>query len=317
MTRFKSSAFAQYLATAVAMIGLSQVAQAEDGSKWGGFFDAGFTLSGPQGVDPTVLRDAALYFNSTSGSTSFTFDMPFTAVTPGSNDLLIGFNKAQAYVKHSYSNGANWTLGQFDGIFGRERNDTVDLFFANQGALYASQPVTNTGIGVGYDLSKTMGVQVYASGSNGEGTSSLGDKPEFGAKLAMSGDYNIGVGGYYQKVTDTTKLLYTNLTVGTKMAGMDLGFEATYAKSGDSDAGMGFSLNGTTKVMGDIEGGIRAQYLSKIADFKEMELTAGLRQKMGQNLTVKANYTYDSTTATDGATAVTDHSGVIAAVYGF
>lgn len=315
MTRFKSSAFAQYFATAVAMIGLGQVAVADE--KWSGYFDTGFDISGPQGEDPTLLRGGQIRFMSSSGSSMFQFDMPFAPISNDSTDLKVGFNTAQAFVKHSYGNGVSWTLGQFDGIFGHERNDTVDLFFADHGALYSTQPVVNTGLAVGYELSKSMSLSAYATGSNGEGTTSLGDKPEFGAKLNMDMGVDLGVGGYYQKLTDTTKIMYLNATAGHKVAGIDLGLEVSYAKAGDADAGLGYCLTGTTKVWGELEGGVRAEMLNKFDNHKEMEITAGVRQAMGKNLTVKANYVFDSVTATDGATAVTDHSGVVAAVYGF
>jgi hypothetical protein len=57
--------------------------------------------------------------------------------------------------------------------------------------------------------------------------------------------------------------------------------------------------------------------LSKFGNHQDLEATAGVRHMMDKNLAVKVNYVYDSATATDGADAVVDHSGVVAAVYGF
>jgi len=319
MTRLKSSTFAKYLAVAVAVIGSAQIAGAADGATVGGFLDAGFPISGG---DPTIIRDGAVYFGHTSGNTSFKLDLPFRLAggTVANNDMLIGFDKAQAFFSHTYSNGAGWRMGQFDGIFGLERNDTVDNFFVNQGVLYAfTQPRTNTGIEGSYKITDSIKVQAYVSGTNNLGAAELGLHPEFGAKASLSGAINIGLGGWFRTVNADTSAMYLNLTADTKLAGIDLGVEGAYQKAGDADAKMSFGVMGNTDIMDKLAAGIRAQYLMDqlAAGSSQMEATAGVRYQMDKNLNLKANYVFSSTTAADGADAVSDHAGQVAAVYGF
>jgi len=294
MTRFKSSTFVQYLATAVAVIASAQLASAADeGAKVGGFVDAGFTISNPSGRDPLVVQDGALYFSHKAGSSMFMLDLPFSSY-PGESSITPGLGKAQAYVKHSYSSGFSWRLGQFDGIFGLERNDTVDLFFARQGALYnRSQPATNAGVEVAYSLGDSLGLQAYASGENDNGNNEIGSRPEFGAKVAYTGGLNVGLGGYYRKVSATAKALYGNLTVDTKIGDAGVGVEGSYYKAGEGEAQIGFGGNATFGLTDSIEAGVRGQYLSKFVAHQETELTAGLRFKMDKNLNVKVNYVFD------------------------
>ncbi len=320
MTRFKSSAFVQYLAVAVAVIGSAQIAGAADTSV-GGFLDAGFPISGAAG-DPSIIRDGAIYFGHTSGNTTFKFDMPFQMAggAVANNDMLIGFDKAQAFFSHTYSNGAGWRMGQFDGIFGLERNDTVDNFFVNQGTLFTyTQPRTNTGIEGSYKITDSIKAQAYVSGVNNNGGSKIGSRPEFGGKVSLSGDFNVGLGGWFRAVNDDTSAMYLNLTADTKLAGFNLGVEGAYQKAGEADAKMSFGVMGNTNVMDKLDAGVRAQYLMDqiAAGSTQMEATAGVRYMMDKNLSVKANYVFGSTTAAEGADSVTDHSGQVAAVYGF
>jgi len=320
MTRFKSSTFVKYLATAVALIGSIPFAGAADGTTVGGFLDAGFAISGPKGVDPTIIRDGALYFNHAAGNSSFKFDMPFQAGGTDNNDLLVGFDKAQVYLSHTYASGAAWRMGQFDSIFGLERNDTIDNFFVDQGVIYAlTQPKTNTGVEASYKISDMLKAQAYVSGARDSGGEDLGTRPEFGAKVSMSGEYNVSLGGWYKKVAADTNAMYLNLAADTKLAGLNLGAEAVYQKAGDTDAKMSFGVMGDTNVMENMDAGIRAQYLmDQVADgSSQLQATAGVRYKMDKNLSVKANYVFDTTTAATGATSVTDHSGQLAAVFGF
>lgn len=314
MTRFKSSAFAQYLATAAAVIGLGQVAQAED-TRWSGYVDAGYSISGVSGADALSVRDGALYFSNKSGGTSFMFDLPFSG-TNGSSDFVLGKNKVQAYLRHDYL-GFNWRVGQFDGIFGLERNDTVDLFFSGQGALYATQPGVLTAIEAGYGLSGGLGATVYVGGAHDQGGLDSGDHPEVGGKLTLDGKLKVGVGGHYRKVSDTTNAMYLNATAETSMGDLNLGVEGTYTKAGSADAAFGGSAMATLPLFGHYKAGVRAQYLSKFTDDKQMQVTVGAHRVVDKSLTVKADYTLDRVTATAGADATTDHSGVISAVYGF
>jgi len=304
------------IAAALVIAGGIQVAHAEEGTKIGGFVDAGVVVSGPSAADAISVRDGAIYFNHMAGQSQFLFDLPFSLKT-SSNDFNLAKNKAQAFIKHSYSGGIGWRLGQFDGIFGLERNDTVDLAFVTQGALFSSQAATHTAVEGSYKITDSLGVQVYVGGASSQGGANSGSRPEYGAKLTLSGDVKVGLGGSFRKVATSTNLLYVNGTVETKVADFNLGAEGTYTKAGTADAAIGGGLSAIREIMGSVDGAVRAQYLSKFTNAKELQVTAGVRVRMEKNLNFKANYVLDNATAVTGGTAVTDHSAQFAAVYGF
>jgi len=316
MTRYKSSVVVKYLASVAAVIGAVGSAQAEDGTKIGGFVDVGYLYNSDNTSDALRVNDGAVYLNHNAGKSSFTFDMPFS-LKSGSNDFYLGLNKGQAFVRHAYGNGIGWRFGQFDGIFGLERNDTVNLVFATQGRLYATQAKTHAALEGSYAISDSLNLQLYVGGANSRGGKDSEDRPEMGGKVTLSGPFNVGVGGYFRKVADDTSMVYGNATVETKLFGVQLGAEASVAKAGEGDLALGGAVTGSYNVMTDLDAAVRANYLSKFDDHQNLEITAGVRYAMDKNLAMKLNYTLDNTTSTEGATAEMDHTARLAAVFGF
>jgi len=316
MTRYKSSAFVKYLATVAAVIGASTIAQADEGTKFGGFVDAGYTYNGEDGVDAMRVRDGAFYMNHNAGNSSFTFDLPFS-VSNGSNDFAIGKNRGQAFMKHTYASGMGWRFGQFDGIFGLERNDRVNVFFADQGALYSTQAKTHLALEGSYAISDSLSAQLYVGGAHSQGGANSENRPEVGARVSLGGDYKIAVGGSFRKVADDTSMIYGNVTAEGSLMGVGLGIEASVQKAGEGDMALGGGVTATYAVMGDMEAGVRAQYLSKFEAHQQLQGTAGVRYKMTKNINAKLNYVFDQTTQNEGGEGATTHSGVLAATFGF
>ncbi len=139
---------------AVELALLPHEAEVRPAFKFGGFIDGQLTLVNKDFIATRgfTLNDAALYLEKDFGrGLSAVVDLPFS--TPdGATNNSFGFaaNKAQAYAH--YTNGALMgRFGQFDTIFGVEKNDSRDRFFSDVGVVKGFvEPLTHTGLMVGF-----------------------------------------------------------------------------------------------------------------------------------------------------------------------
>jgi hypothetical protein len=291
-------------------------AQASDATQFSGFTDAQWTFG--EGTSGASIADGAVRMSKSLGEGSINVDIPFSlSLVANSNDFNLGQDKAQAYISYKYANGLSWRLGQWDGIFGLERNDSPDFQFTRHGALWGVQAKTHTGLMVGYALSDKMNVDVYVAGVADQGstntsTDSIGDTlPELGAKFSMSGDLRLSLGASYAKVASDLANLYINGTAGMAFGALDLGLDIQAKKSGnEGDLGLGAGVTGIYGVSDSLKASIRAQYLSNINPDNTIEVTVGPQYDMTKDLRVKVDYTLTSSGGTS-------HSGAVAAVYSF
>src|SRR5262249_40361750 len=94
-----------------------------------------------------TLNDGALYVGRNHQNNEFLIDLAFSGTNvPNPNNipnvnrggaspsnLMVSDSKTQVYIGHKYANSIFWRVGQFDGLYGYEANDTRELFFSNQG----------------------------------------------------------------------------------------------------------------------------------------------------------------------------------------
>jgi hypothetical protein len=304
----------------VSSLAIVSAAQAEDGFKAGGFVDP--QLQYTQGVGASaVMNDGAIYMSKSLGDGTATIDLAFGdfqfskfvgLAIPGGNvsisEGLFGTTataKSQAFVAYKYSNGFNWKFGQFDGIFGFERNDTVDSLFSAQGGVFTLQPKVHQALLVGYELSKSLGVQAYVGGSDGSGlarTTGSGN-PQIGAKVSFIDAFRLGVGGYMETGRDAAEAeagtMFLNATAGMNFGDISLDAEYSMDNSGvdgvDATTGVGVYAGYT---MGDNK--IMARWTS-VGDV--MGITVGPNFGMTKDLAVKINVNYDINSATEVNTA--------------
>ena len=296
----------------------SSAAHAHETTKFSGFADAQWRLG--TGTVGASIADGAIRVSRTLGEGLVNVDIPFSlSSTATSNDFNVGQDKAQAFVHYKYSNGLSWRLGQWDGIFGLERNDSPDFQFTGHGTLWTNlQPKTHMGLMLGYELSDKMGVNLYAAGVADQGSTNTsttaisgGALPEVGAKFSMSGDFRASVGGSLAKASSSLTNLYVNATGGITLGALDLGLDVQAKKSGNSGTlGLGAGLTGIYGISETIKGSIRAQYLSNVLTSNTIEVTVGPQVDMTKDLRVKLDYTLTS----NGSLA---HQGAVAAVHSF
>lgn len=153
-----------YLAMGILFAG--SVASAE-GVKVGGFVAPAFMWT--KGTANTfAVPDGAIYLSHSMDMAEVMVDVPFSLTSATGNALALGGSKAQAYISHKWENGLSWKLGQFDGIYGYARNDMANWAFAQDSLLRSNfQPITHTGLLLGYSFSDMLGLNIlFANPAN-------------------------------------------------------------------------------------------------------------------------------------------------------
>ena len=125
------------------------------------------------------IEEAALYALAEGNDFSLFLDLPLSREEVNSvsntNELVLGEDRAQAYLKLLLKNNINLIMGQFDSPYGVEANDSKDRLFAKTGLLYDHAiPVTHTGVSLEATMDQVMWKLLVAN-SNNKG--SLGSSP--------------------------------------------------------------------------------------------------------------------------------------------
>jgi hypothetical protein len=288
--------------------------------KINGFADGQLEYTKEQASRGFFLNDAALYVTAGGEKVSLFVDLPFSGGT-ANNDFSVGTGKAQAYVTLKPANGFEFSMGQFDTIYGLELNDTKDVVFTSQGLVFAAAlPTTHQGAMVAYS---TQGVTVKALVSNPNNQGILNDNnPEYGAQVSYAhGDqFNLALGylAHNQRGAAGTDTL-VNFVAGANFGMINVGAEVDYNKVGDADAAYGYLGQIVAEANQELSFGVRGEWLKRFTNYQAMQFTFGPQFKPADydGLTVKADYTWTSTEATKGATKDKEHTVALAAVYAF
>lgn len=267
------------------------------------------------------LKDAALYGSHEEGNASFFFDIPFSTAGSTSNaNFNIGTSKGQAFVNWEFSPGMSFKLGQFDTIFGFEQNDGADIRFTQQGRVYADTlPVVHSGLV--FDFNSTMwNFKLLFAAPNNAGvvnsTTSPNNNLDYGLKLGWASDmYRASIGGRYTKTSGLNDWLVSTL-IGATINLWDIDLELDFKRgAAATETGMGAMLQVLHHCNEKWEAGIRGEYLSKLTNNSEFQITAGPQFKISDSFKIKTDYTFNSSKATSGSTAKSKHTGIIAAVF--
>jgi hypothetical protein len=313
---------------------------ADDGLKVGGFVDPQLIYRDVGTTETemsfqSVLNDGAVYFSKSLGEGSVSLDLAFGDIqfseyntAPAGVGLFgtSGTAKSQAFVAYKYSNGISWKFGQFDGIFGHERNDTVDVFFASQGQVFTLQPRVHQALLVGYDVSSALAVHAYVGGSDGSGWArrpTVGQgNAQIGAKVAYNDAFRVSLGGWMEseRFAADAAAMFINVMAGMDFGDLSLDVEYDMLNTGVDGADaqtaigayVGYSLGETTK--------LGARFTTNTND-SDADAEAGTTQisvgpsfAMTKDLNVKVNLNYNMFEA-DGVDAQV--SGALAATYRF
>jgi hypothetical protein len=274
--------------------------------KFASFFDVRYT-NFTVNHDPNIssgnpesgfgLEDAALYANYEKGNVSVVadvairrskdYDLNSGATKPNqssNNNLAIGVDKSQLYLRYKVSPSLVFDFGQFDTIYGVELNDSKDRVFGKAGLVYDNTlPVTHAGFMFEYTFAGNYYLKSFIANPNNKGTfgssTSGDDTAEAGAGLGFANDnFHAQVGYMARRINKASGVGKSNRTlvdtfIGGIIGKFSLDFEMalltdpsknTLTASDASDkekAGEAYLSLLTYKFTPDFQVGIRFEYL--------------------------------------------------------
>ncbi len=306
----------------VAMIALFAQGVLAAETKVGGFVDGQYQWQQKmkEGRQAFNIYDAALYVSHEMDNTRVMVDLPLNP----SNASLFNSGKSQLYVAHKTSFGLDLTLGRFDTIYGTELNDSADIRFTRFGLIQSTVlPVTHTGLLGAYELAPSLMLRAMVTNESLDTTFSdtnnnQGGNMQFGAQLAFAPKpYRLSAGFLTKKVGDNTGM-FINLMAGGDIGDFALDFEFDTLKQAvaGAETGIGLLAQVAYNFNQSLSAGIRGEMTDKVAAVgtKQYKLTVGPQYKLTKAMTLKADYTFDSTKPSGGSS--TNNSTVaLAAVY--
>ncbi len=325
----------RYLLTAFAAILVSSVSYAD--TKVGGFADAQFQYLGGNDNNAAtkafVVNDGALYFSHEAGNSSVMIDVPFAISSE--SELAIGGAHTQAYVSQKMGS-VTFSLGQMDSFYGFESNDSAQNRFAmDTGLAHALSPQSHLGASAKYSAGALGLNLVLAQGNHFAGARDMmlaqgqpgaplqGDNPaapdednmEYGAELTYGADmWNVSA-GYFKGEVDGQSSSYMEAQLGFSMGqlGVTVGYNSRDMNMGDSAnvmyANLGYTVNDEWSL------GFRGEMAKNNGYASETQFTFGPSHKYSSNLTVRADFTYNSRELAEGAEKVNSNSVLLAGVY--
>jgi hypothetical protein len=303
-------------------------------TKLGGFVDVQYKWQKNHDLNTgAVINDGAIYLSHSTGGSELVIDLPFAfgvvtnAPDPDINNaLILGNSKSQAYIAHSFGQ-SRIQLGQFDTIYGVERNDAPDIFFTNQGILYSRMtPRTHTGALLSHAIGQ-MNVKLLAANSTagiGDTGAQLGGKGEYGASLEYAdATFRAAVGYLTGRIVTLPgeSRNFTDLRVGTTMGRFDLDIEYSLEKIASNDQGTGLAVFPVYRFSDHLALGVRFEQLKKVEPLiaapleSEESLTIGLQHHVNNALALKTDFT--EIKKNDGTVTTKDQLWAFSAVYKF
>ncbi len=255
--------------------------------------------------------EGAVYLGASDAGVEAKLDLPLT-LTAGKN-FAVGIDKAQAYVAQKLDGGFRWKVGQWDTTFGYELNDSVDVFFSQQGLVFSVNPVVHTGLLLGYDFNPELSLNVYAATPADSGPVAHGVDPQFGAQVVYVGAFRAAAGAL--KMPDN---LYADVVIGKDFGDLALDAEYNVTRVPKHDAQMGYLLHATYAVNPTVKAGVRAELLSRSSSaYRTVGATVGPHIKLTGAAVLKVNYQFTQVTVTEGDDAEIGHAAFVDAVYRF
>ena len=189
---------------------------------------------GPGGKNSFRVHEGALYIKKDGEIHTVFIDLPFAHATGQTNDFNFAQEKAQAYIQRNDFYGMNFRFGQFDTIYGFDKNDSADLTFTRSTDNFVKDflPVTHIGLLTTWVLGDWAidfligNSNQYAENGAGDGSFSTDrdESPELGLKFSWGQEiYNFHLGVLYNG-TEGDDFEYADDTI------YDLGFGANWGK---------------------------------------------------------------------------------------
>ena len=276
------------------------------------------------------IYDGSVFASKELGNGLGYVNLPFSGGL-ATNSFSLATVKAEAYASYKYDFGVKWTLGQFATPFGYEGNNTWGLRFSEYSLLKNAMPLTHTGFMAGY-TSGSIEIKGLISNPINKGTR-VGTNFEAGGLVRYTHDALWVQGGFLGFSTGGEMQTLINATFGGKWdkLGVDIDFLMTKLPVAGAETGIGFQGNLGYDINSSWAAGLRAEFLSKVANLYTtgalaalgittgtvFAVTAGPQAKLTDDMKVKLDFTMMSSKATSGASSTTSTMGTLAALYKF
>jgi hypothetical protein len=259
-----------------------------------------------------TLNDGALYLSKEfSRGVSAMIDLPF-ASTVAATGTSIGFGASRAQAYLNYVTGpVQVKFGQYDSIFGYERNDSRDRFFADAGIIKSNLlPATHVGLMGGYSFGA---VTLRGQLTNQHDTSTMANSnAELGLQARFDGEPAFAAAGltYSDQKNVSGSNMLIDVMAGVKMNQFTGGVYFDDVKTAGVDKhATGFGAQGSYNVSTDLGVGGRVEYASDFSDLatgtpaavkNEFLISAGPSYRWMQDLTLRADADVASITPVTG-----------------
>jgi hypothetical protein len=267
-----------------------------------------------------IINDGAVYFAHKSDKVAALVDLPFAykaADITKSASFSLAERGAQAYVDWMPYDLWTLRLGQFDAIHGFESADAKDRIFSRGGLVSGMAASTHTGFMNQFNWNKFTG-RVYVANTASQGRTA-GDNYEYGWQVLYTPAewFRLNAGHRMTKiVAGTTNDM--DLVLGTTFGKYLLDVEVAYNKLPGTDAGIGFLVHESYGLTDALTLAVRFEYLKKVTGlFSQMQVTAGPQYALSKALSVKTDYSFNTTKVINGGTSVKGHTVALGGVYNF
>lgn len=295
-------------------------------TKVNGFVDAQFRWAENDNANSGYrINDAALILTHTKGKASLTIDLPFGMSSNTNNNFNVAQDKAQAFITINHS-GSQFTMGQFDTIYGFEANDSKDVFFNSAGVLANGVlRTTHTGIMASRDWSSMISTKLLVANSKNRGANGPGQSPEYGLQVGLNFGAMYANLGYLTFARDNdTEHKFAELMAGGKFGDWKVDFEydmiedTANKNNADLDKGSNLLLNIRHDCHEKFNTAFRYVMTDKMANaYSQTNMTLGINYFIEDTTTLKFDIGQSETEATKGATKAKATYGAVALVYGF
>lgn len=273
-----------------------------------GYGDARYSVN-TSNFNATGFRfvEGAVYLKAGDDKASIMIDLPVAGGGAGTN-FTVGTGMAQGFVMRKYDSGLWWKLGAFDGIYGYEKNDSVDRNYTRRGGVSTFTPNQHAGIAVGTSFG-SMGLTFLLADTTGTGNQAGADL-DYGLKLS-GGAWSLGF-----HWTGNTKNKLIDATYSMDMGKMGINLDAVVNLPDGGTTGFGALIDIWFEGDG-MDWGIRPEFSSKLSANSFFGAAVGPRFKFNDNMSTRLNYFFGSTKAVAGGTSATTHNIDLAAEFKF
>lgn len=310
------------LATAIALTSQAFAVEVTKEFSISGFADGQFQYTKEVASPGFLVNDAALYLKYARSNVQVFIDLPFSGNNTTDADFNFATGKAQAFIWLQPADAIEFTVGQFDALYGFEAADSVDSTFTTNAGTASLIPTVHLGAMTGLSHGEFSLKALLANPSDLGRLD--GRNPSFGVQIAYEhGEtcyLKAGYLGHNQQGAAGMESLY-DFMAGAQLGMLSTDVQFDIQKIGGGNTGYQLLGHFVADVTEEASLGLRGNWLKEAdgTNYQVFQVTTGPQYapKSMEGLTLKADYSWSGTEVTDGASRTSEHTVAAAAIYSF